>query len=222
MEKDIIKMNQLNNSPKETFWSRFANDFEKRNNYVAGVTEIEHLKKRLSENKNLGNVLELGCGDGVFTKTVASNSDKMIATDWSDEMVKVAKDNFNQIEILEVKKEDCFNLSFTDNSFDTVFMANLIHVIPTPEKALLECKRVLKPNGKLIILSFTMHGMSFLNKIGMLFRYLKAYGKPPKQSRVLSAQTLSEMLVKENFSIVEIDLIGNDMKSVFATAKVNK
>ncbi len=39
-------MNQLNNSIKETFWSRFANDFEKLNNYVAGKKEMEHLEKK--------------------------------------------------------------------------------------------------------------------------------------------------------------------------------
>ena len=219
MEKDIIKMNRLNNSAKETFWSRFANDFEKRNNYVAGKKEIEYLKKQLSEKKELGTVLELGCGDGVFSKIIAQNADDLIATDWSDEMIEAAKINLGEMNSVKVQKEDCFDLSFKEDSFDTVFMANLLHVIPQPEKALCECKRILKANGIIIILSFTMHGMSFFNKIGMLFRYLKTYGKPPKQSCVLTVSNAKQMLEKEEFLILQAELIGNKMKSVFTTAK---
>jgi ubiquinone/menaquinone biosynthesis C-methylase UbiE len=211
-------MNQTN-SPKEIFWSRFANDFEKHNNYVAGSNEIELIKNRLLESKELRKTLELGCGDGVFTKTIASNSDFLIATDWSDEMIKVAKEKFKDSEIIELKKEDCLNLSFTDNSFDTILMANLLHVILTPEKVLEECKRVLKSNGNLIILSFTMHGMSFFNKMGMLYRYMKTYGKPPKESSVLTIQRVKDMLDKVGFVTEKMELIGNKMKCVYAIAK---
>jgi hypothetical protein len=134
-------------------------------------------------------------------------------------MINVAKEKFRDSELIEFKKEDCFNLSFADNSFDTIFMANLLHVIPTPEKALEECKRVLRSNGNLIILSFTMHGMSFFNKVGMFYRYIKTYGKPPKESSVLTIQIVKNMLDKLGFVTEKIELIGNKMKSVYAIAK---
>jgi ubiquinone/menaquinone biosynthesis C-methylase UbiE len=211
-------MNQMNLS-KETFWSRFANDFEKRNNYVAGRKEIESLKNRLSENKNLGKTLELGCGDGAYTETIAANAKSVVATDWSDDMIKVTMKRFINIATIEVKRENCFDLSFNDNSFDTVFMANLLHVIPTPEKALEECKRVLKPNGTLIILSFTIHGMKFFHKLGMLYRYLKTYGKPPKESSVLTVPVVTNMLAGVGFVTEQVDLMGSKMKSIYAVAK---
>lgn len=206
-------------SPKEMFWSRFATDFEKCNNYVVGYNEIECLKKHLLENRNLGRTLELGCGDGVFTETVALNSDKVVATDWSEEMVDVARYRFKDDEVIEVKQEDCLNLSFENNSFDTVFMANLLHVIPTPEKALDECKRILKTDGHLIILSFTMYGMKFFYKLGMFYRYIRTYGKPPKGSSVLTPSNVKELFDKTGFEIKNIDLIGGKMKSVYAIAK---
>jgi ubiquinone/menaquinone biosynthesis C-methylase UbiE len=217
-EINLIAMNN-NTSTRETYWSRFATDFEKRNNYVAGFKEIHRLKEKLLENKNLGETLELGCGDGVYTETIASNSDKLVATDWSDEMVEVAKQRYNKYEKIEVKKEDCNNLSFDNNSFDTVFMANLLHIIPTPEKAIDECKRILKADGQLIILSFTMHGMKFFNKLGMLYRYIRTYGKPPQDSRVLTPLNVKKMLTECGFKKIDIALIGNKMKVVYAIAK---
>ncbi|MBN2487222.1 MAG: class I SAM-dependent methyltransferase [Bacteroidales bacterium] len=203
---------------KEVFWSRFAADFEERNNYVAGHKEIGCLKKHLSENKNLGKTLELGCGDGVFTQTIASNSEKVVATDWSEEMLQVTGQRFINHTNIEVKKENCLGLSFSDNSFDTVFMANLLHIVPTPEKALEECKRVLKPGGSLIILSFTLHGMGIFNKLGMLYRYVKTYGKPPKDSRKLTVANVNDLLEKAGFEVKTISLIGDRMKSVYAIA----
>lgn len=66
-------------------------------------------------------------------------------------------------------------------------MANLLY-IPEQEKAIAESKRVLKTNGQIIILSFTLPGISLFNKLVMLCRYVKTYGKPPKQSRKPRAQ----------------------------------
>lgn len=208
-----------NKSTKETYWSRFATDFEKRNNYVAGHEEILLLKEKLLENKDLGKTLELGCGDGVYTESIASNSEKLVATDWSDEMVEIAKQRFNSNEKIEVKKEDSQNLSFAENSFDSVFMANLLHVIPETEKALDECKRILKVNGRLIILSFTIHGMTFFNKLGMLYRYIRTYGKPPQDSRVLTPSNVKTILTNCGFGAMDIVLIGNKMKVLYAIAK---
>jgi len=208
-------------TPKEYFWSRFATDFEKHNNYVAGFKEIEFLKNKLLENKSLKKTLELGCGDGIFTEIIANNSDKVVATDWSDEMIEAAKLRYRNNKVIEIKKEDCLNLSFENHSFDTVFMANLLHVIPTPEKVLDECKRILKTDGQIIILSFTMHGMKFFHKIAMLYRYIRTYGKPPKESRVLSPKNVKEMLDKGGFETMNIDLIGDKMKSVYAIARIS-
>ncbi|UZJ40107.1 MULTISPECIES: class I SAM-dependent methyltransferase [Prosthecochloris] len=213
-------MMSRNMSQKESFWSRFASDFEKRNNYVAGYREIEFLKYQIAENKNLGTTLELGCGDGVFTEIIASNSEKVVATDWSAEMVEVTRQKFKDNEFIQVKQEDCLNLSFDKNSFDTVFMANLLHVIPNPEKALDECKRILKKDGRMIIVSFTIQGMKSFQKLGMLYRYIRTYGKPPKESRVLTTSNLEELLGKIGFEIKNIDLIGDKVKSVYAIAKM--
>lgn len=205
-------------SPKELFWSRFADDFEQRNNYVAGYKEMEILKKRLLENENLGKTIELGCGDGVFTKTIAQNSEKVIATDWSNEMVEKASQRFKNNEAIEVTREDCLNLSFKNNSFDTIIMINLLHVIHNPEKALDECKRILKRDGLLIILSFTMQGMKLYHKLSLIYRYFWAYGKPPKESRILTTTNVKELLDKTGFKINNLNLIGSKMKSVYVTA----
>jgi ubiquinone/menaquinone biosynthesis C-methylase UbiE len=207
---------------KETYWSRFADDFEEKSNYVVGKSDINIVLNKLSEQKNLKNTLELACGNGQYSKVLAKRTNKLIATDFSDEMLNVAKNQLSSISNIEIAKADCFNLPYTDNSFDTIFMANLLHVIQFPEKVVAESKRVLKKNGKIIIIDYTLEGMTFFNKIGLIFRYLKTYGKPPSKGQNLTKKDIREIVKSCGFTIEVENLIGNNSKTIFLTATANK
>lgn len=129
---------------RETYWSQFAADFEEKNNYVVGLENLQLMYDQLGTIKDLGYTLELGCGNGTYSKVIRPNLTSLIATDYSEEMLEVAKRNLSDHSNITVQKENCFALSFNDDSFDTLFMANLLHIIPTPELALKEAYRVLK------------------------------------------------------------------------------
>ena len=51
--------------------------------------------------------------------------------------------------------QDMFHLSYADQSFDVVIVSNALHIVPHPEKALIEFRRVLKNDGTLIAPTFT-------------------------------------------------------------------
>ena len=203
---------------KETYWSKFANDFEERTNYVVGKNDMELIETFLSKQKALGKTLEVGCGNGTYSKILILEAENLTATDFSDEMVAVAKERLKGVENVSVEKANCFNLSYPDSSFNTVFMANLLHIIREPEKAVAEGKRVLKKNGKLIVISFTTEGMTFFNRLGMIYRYLKTYGKPSPTAQTLTVQKTRDMVKNCGFEIEEAKLIGNNSKAIFIIA----
>ncbi|MFA5419065.1 MAG: class I SAM-dependent methyltransferase [Bacteroidales bacterium] len=205
---------------KETYWSRFSNDFEERNNYVVGKSDIELLLKKVSTLKNLKHVLELGCGNGTYSKVLAESSDSLLATDLSEEMIEASKKRLKTYTNIKVEKADCFNLPYPDDHFDTVFMANLIHIIPNPENAVRECKRVLKKDGSLIIASYTQKGMKLRHKLGLIYRYVKTYGKPPRGGRSFGLNDACNLLSSCGFSIVESELTGKKSKALFIQAQV--
>ncbi|QGY47588.1 methyltransferase domain-containing protein [Maribellus comscasis] len=200
---------------KETYWSRFADNFEERNNYVVGKADVDLILKKVAALKNLGNVLELGCSNGTFSKVLANNSDSLLATDLSEKMVGVARDCLKTFNNIRVEKADCFDLPYSDNSFDTVFMANLIHIVPNPENAIKECKRVLKKDGSLIVVSYTQKGMRLRYKTGLIYRYLKTYGKPPKGGRNFGLEDATSLLKSYKFKITNTELIGKKSKALF-------
>ncbi len=51
-----------------------------------------------------------------------------------------------------------------DNVFDGVLMANLLHIVLAPMAVLMESHRILKDNGRIVIVDFTGYGMSFVNR----------------------------------------------------------
>ena len=122
---------------KEKYWSRFQATFDENQEYVVGKDFLDDVKENIKRLSDLGEVLELGCGTGYFTAVVAQNAHHVIATDLSDELLERAKIRLNEIDNITIQKENCTSTSFSSNKFDTVFMANLIHVIENPSLAVL-------------------------------------------------------------------------------------
>lgn len=211
---------QANVTANKNHWSKFAIDFDARVDYIAGKKDVRIIKNFLAMQKNLGKTLELGCGTGGYSEILRHEAERLVATDISDEMLAASKERFKGIENVAVEKADCFSIPFQNDSFDTVFMANLLHVIPEPEKAVAEGKRVLKENGRIIVISFTTEGMGFFGKLGMGRRYLKTFGKPLSTAQVLTVEKVREILQLCGFEIEQATLLGNKSKAIYASAIV--
>ena len=203
---------------KETYWSRFADDFEERNTYVVGKSDMEAIRDEVSKVTGLKNTLELACGNGTYSKVLSKNADKVTVTDFSDEMVDAARKRLSGFDNVSVEKADAFDLQYPEKSFDTVFLANLLHVVPNPENIVDEVKKVLKTGGRAIVLDFGVEGMSLFSKIGMILRYLKTYGKPPSDGAALSTEDIKGLLEEAGFTVEKLSLIGRKSKAAFAVA----
>ena len=109
-------------------------------------------------------VLEIATGPGLLAKHVAPAARTMLATDYSDGMIAQAKKGDCPAN-LRFEVADATKLPYTDNSFDAVLIANALHIIPEPEKALREIDRVLRPGGILIAPNFVEHKGTLLSRL---------------------------------------------------------
>ena len=131
-------------------------------------------------------VLELATGTGLIAKHIVNAAAHIEATDASPEMIAEAKRD-NHSAKLHFSVQDMFRLPYANQSFDVVIVSNALHIVPRPEKALAEIKRVLKDDGVLIAPTFTHAGNSFPGKVKAFFMKLAGF---PLHSRWTSAEYL--------------------------------
>ena len=131
-------------------------------------------------------VLELATGTGLIAKHIVNAAALVEATDASAEMIAEAKRD-NHSAKLHFSVQDMFRLPYADESFDVVIVSNALHIVPQPEKALAEIKRVLKDDGVLIAPTFTHAGNSFRGKVKAFFMRLAGF---PLHSRWTSEEYL--------------------------------
>ena len=131
-------------------------------------------------------VLELATGTGLIASHIINAAEQIEATDASEEMIHLAKEA-NRSSKLHFSVQDMFHLPYADHSFDVAIVSNALHIVPQPEKALAEIRRVLKDDGVLIAPTFTHAGNSFTGKVRAFFMKLAGF---PLHSRWTSEEYL--------------------------------
>ena len=131
-------------------------------------------------------VLELATGTGLIAKNIVNAAAHIEATDASAEMIVEARRD-NRSAKLHFSVQDMFRLPYADKSFDVVIVSNALHIVPQPEKALAEIRRVLKDGGVLIAPTFTHAENSFSGKVRAFFMRLAGF---PLHSRWTSEEYL--------------------------------
>ena len=112
------------------------------------------------------NVLELACGSGQLSFRLSRLVRDWEATDFSPKMIAQAKLKPRGAG-LHFSVQDATSLPYADETFDAVLIANALHIMPRPEKALAEIYRVLKPGGQLFAPTF-VHGEVPRTRLRML------------------------------------------------------
>ena len=96
-------------------------------------------------------VLEVACGAGQGLGYLASLSNSIRASDISPDLVAQARAHYgDRVEILEM---DAQALRFPDRSLDVVIMFEAIYYLSSAERFADECRRVLRPGGRVLIVT---------------------------------------------------------------------
>ncbi|MCK9170013.1 MAG: methyltransferase domain-containing protein [Treponema sp.] len=160
-------------------------------------------------------VLELAAGPGILSSKIAEACGSLVVTDFSTEMLALAEKRVAQPNVT-FAAADATCLQYDDKTFDAVVIANALHIMPQPEKAASEIKRVLKDGGLLIAPTFTRESM----KPKLTERFMEIAG-----FRTYSRWTheaFSEWLALQGFTVTYSSVIAGDTFPVsFAVCRKN-
>lgn len=145
-------------------------------NYIHGYSN--HESKRLTDQAETlssllhddsfwpegSNVLEVGCGTGAQTITLANQNPhvRFVSIDHSIDSLKQAEERIkaSRVDNVTFTQADIFNLPFEENSFDHIFICFVLEHLPDPVKALSILRRILKPGGTITVIEGD-HGSFF-------------------------------------------------------------
>lgn len=174
----------------QNFWDKNAGRYDHfMRKDAAAYERLYELLRPVVRQKT---VLELATGTGLIAKHIVCSAEHIEATDASQKMIEQAKQGVNSAK-LYFSVQDMFHLPYADQSFDVVIVVNALHIVPEPEKALSEIRRVLKDDGVLVAPTFTHADNAFFGKVKAFFMRLAGF---PLHSKWTSHEYLA--FLREN------------------------
>ncbi|WP_369792203.1 MULTISPECIES: bifunctional demethylmenaquinone methyltransferase/2-methoxy-6-polyprenyl-1,4-benzoquinol methylase UbiE [unclassified Lebetimonas] len=199
----------------------------------------EAVKEAVSkiDKKNL-KILDVACGTGdmidIWKNTIKNKKLKICGLDPSKGMLEVAKKRFPEINFYNSYATD---VPCENSSVDVISISFGIRNVLEIEKALREFNRILKENGKLLILEFVksdkekkfrkcidFYTNKFLPKIGgIITKNKEAYEYLPKSiENFYTVNELSDLLKKAGFEVEKVKLFNFSQVAMIIAEKAGK
>jgi len=93
-------------------------------------------------------VLEIGCGSGMGLPYLGRRAARVVGGDYTMGLLREARQHLPAADLVRM---DAQHLPFLDGSLDVVLMLEMIYYVADQDAAIAECRRVLRPGGKLLV-----------------------------------------------------------------------
>lgn len=145
-------------------WYDFQAPFYRlwRDDYEGAI--VRAVAEKLRDDPQTETILDVGCGTGLFTIGLALTDGawRLVGLDTSAGMLAVARKQADKLRLGNVSfsQGDVLVLPFGDAKFDAVVAGGLFPNLNDPDGALRELWRILKPEGRILIVEFDRTSMS--------------------------------------------------------------
>ena len=147
-------------------------------------------------------VLDIGCGDGVFTKVLLKGMKRNtfdVGLDSSDSEIEKVKETRCYKKVVLASAS---NVPFKDGYFSTILSNGTLEHIPGLNDVLVEISRVLKKGGKLVFTAPSVYFTKFLI-FGKFPLYGKFFNCVFKHYNLFNHKKWSKILSKNNLKMIE-------------------
>lgn len=189
------------------FWNRFATRYAARP--IKDTAAYDALLADVAgQLRPTDHVLEIGCGTGGTAIRLAPLVASYRATDFSDQMVRIAREKLEQA--APSPKTLRFDVASAETAleggpFDAICAFNVLHLVDDLPGLLRDLYRNLKPGGLLISKTWCFADLG--HRPRLLFGALKAVGLFPPAASLTEAQ-LRQLLQAAGFGIVDHRVFG--------------
>ncbi|MGD9212313.1 MAG: methyltransferase domain-containing protein [Desulfobacteraceae bacterium] len=164
-------------SPKESiekYWSQQATEYDHHFGHGIGSAKekelwLDLLERNVSKGKKI-KILDVGCGTGFLSLLLSELGCDVAGIDLSATMRAEAQRKAQKMGLsLTLLPGDAEAPDFPDESFDVIISRHVVWTLPEPSKALSNWKRLLKPNGRVVIIDGVWISKKFFRRIQYFF-----------------------------------------------------
>jgi 2-polyprenyl-3-methyl-5-hydroxy-6-metoxy-1,4-benzoquinol methylase len=113
---------------------------------VANLVDASGISKRKK-----ATAIELGCGEGFSTQRLRKMLPKSVTLEASEYVDKLVPKAQKMNPDIKIRQESVYDIQAKDNTYDLIFLLEVLEHLDYPDQALHEIARVLKPDGYLVL-----------------------------------------------------------------------
>ena len=185
------------------YFSANAKSWDKLGALHIDEVEIEGVLLDLLGKAEIHDLLDIGTGTGRVLTLLGPKVGRGVGVDNSSAMLAIARAKLAEagLRSCHVRHGDMYDLPWRGPSFDAVTIHQVLHFAERPAAIVAEAARVLRPEGRLVIVDFAPHGVEALRtehahrRLGFadrdILEWMEEAGLEPGRVRHLSGKALT-------------------------------
>ena len=162
LNRDLQRLDQVKQKRADMARAYFSENAARWNEIRAlhvPEVELEQEFVKIIGKEPVADFLDIGTGTGRILELLAAKVERGMGIDVSSEMLTVARTNLEAANLrnVHVRQGDMYNIPVDDQSIDLATLHLVLHYSDDPRQVIEEAARVLRPNGRLVIVDFLTH-----------------------------------------------------------------
>lgn len=148
----------------QAYFSAHAPEWDRIRRLHASDEAVEAAVVAALADQPFRSLLDLGTGTGRMLELLGANLERGLGIDFSLDMLALARARLDRAGLKQcsVRQGDIYDLKLPKDSFDVVIVHQVLHYLDDGARAVREAARVLRPQGRLLVVDFAPHELEFL------------------------------------------------------------
>jgi ubiquinone/menaquinone biosynthesis C-methylase UbiE/DNA-binding transcriptional ArsR family regulator len=150
----------------QAYFSQHAAEWDRIRRLHVTDAAVETAIAAALADRPMRSLLDLGTGTGRILELFGPNIERGLGIDLSLDMLALARARLERANLrhCSVRQGDIYDLAVPRDSFDVVVVHQVLHFLDDGAKAIREAARVLRPQGRLLVVDFAPHDLEFLRE----------------------------------------------------------
>ena len=148
----------------QAYFREHAAEWDRIRRLHAADAAVEAEIQQALADRPFRSLLDLGTGTGRMLELLGPGLERGLGIDLSLDMLALARARLDRAGLrhCSVRHADIYDLALPRDSFDVVIVHQVLHYLDDGARALREAARVLRPQGRLLVIDFAPHELEFL------------------------------------------------------------